>query len=109
MKIGGLRHKITIEKPVTAKNSLAAMTTTWVQFAQVWASIETLRGFDKTAAQANYPGANAKVVIRYISGLLPTMRLVYNNQIYSILGAPNNVDMRNRVIELTCETGVKSI
>jgi len=108
MIIGQLRHNIRIEVPVITKDKFGAPVTTWNLYSSVWASIESLKGYDKAAAAANYPGADATIVIRYLAGVLPTMRIVYGNQIYSILGIPNNVDLRNRSIELTCQTGIKA-
>lgn len=106
MRASKRRSLVQIEAPVQVKDKYQAVTTSWQLFAEVWASIETLRAYEKVAVAASWPGASHKVTIRYIEGILPTMRINFNNQIYSILGI-NDVDMRHRDIELTCESGVK--
>jgi head-tail adaptor len=108
MRIGERRQKVTIQVPVQTKDKFSAVTVVWNTFAVMWVAIETLKGFDKSNAAANYPGADVKITMKYFPGVLPTMRIVYLNQIYSILGQPENVDMRNRDLIFTCQTGVKA-
>lgn len=107
MRAGTKRCFITIETPVQVKQPNGSMVTTWVQFDKLWASIETLKAYEKTAAAATWPGADQKISFRYVDGVLPTMRINFNNVIYSILGI-NNVDMRNRELILTCQSGIKA-
>lgn len=106
MRAGQKRHIIRIEKPVKVKSSTGSVTTTWELFRNTWASIETLRGYEKQSAVASWPGSDTKIGFTYIAGLLPTMRVVYNGSIYSILNI-NDVEERRREIQLTCQSGVK--
>ena len=110
MRASTLRNRVRIEYPVQVKSATGAMTTTWSTFKDnVPASIETMKGINRQAAQAAWPGADVKICMRYISGLLPTMRIVFEDHIYSICGQPNDVDMRHRELEITAKTGVSSI
>lgn len=106
MQSGKNRHRITIEEAVKTKSSTGALSTTWKTFAETWASIETLKAYEKTAIETTMSKADKKVCFRYIAGVLPTMRIVYKGSIYSILGI-NNIEERNRELELICETGIK--
>lgn len=107
MQAGRRRSKIVIQSPVKTKGTTGGVVTTWVDFAEVFASIETLRTYEKQAAQSANPGADSMITIKYIAGLLPTMRISYNDKIYSILGI-NDIEERHRNIELTCQSGVKA-
>jgi len=106
VRAGQRRHKVRLEVPVQVKNKYNEMVTTWNLFASPYVSIETLKGFERAASNANWPGAEVKICMRYIAGVLPTMRVVHGTQVYSIVGKPNNLEGRNREIELTCSTGV---
>jgi SPP1 family predicted phage head-tail adaptor len=55
---------------------------------KVPASYEPLSSRDLFAAQAAQSEATVRFVIRYWSGLLPTMRIVYREAIYIIKGQP---------------------
>lgn len=105
MRIGRRRNLVTIETPVQTKQTNGSVKTTWEEFRKVWASIETLKAYEKTASATTWPGSDQKISLRYIDGVLPTMRVVYNNVAYAILGI-NNVDMRNRDLILTTKAGV---
>lgn len=108
MRAGARRCFIKIEVSTQVKQPNGSMLTVWNKYIQLWASIETLRGTEKVSAIAAYPSADQKICFRYVAGILPTMRVVYNDIIYSILNV-NNVDMRNREIELTTNSGVRAI
>ena len=105
MRAGTRRNFITIQTPVQEKQPNGSFKTVWQDYRQLWASIETLKAYEKTAAAATWPGSDQKISFRYIDGILPTMRVVYNNVIYAILGI-NNVEMRNRELILTTKAGV---
>ena len=102
-----MRSFITIQQPTKVKSGSGAMTTTWSTFKQVWAGIRTIRGVEKQSAESSWPGADSKIKIRYVSGLLPTMRISYNNIIYSIFDI-NDIDERHREVIFTCQSGAKS-
>lgn len=105
---GARRCKIRIEVPVQVKQKNGSMLTTWESYISLWASIATLKGNDRNTAAASWPEADVKMDFRYVAGILPTMRVVFNNKVYSILNVNNELE-RNRDIELTCKTGVSAI
>ena len=107
MRSGTLRSFIMIQQPGKVKSDSGAMTTTWSTFKQVWAGIRTMRGYEKQSAESSWPGADSKIKIRYVAGLLPTMRILYNNVIYSIFDI-DDIDERHREIIFTCQSGAKS-
>lgn len=108
IRSGQRRCFIRIEVSTQVKQPNGSMLTTWNPYIQLWAAIETLKGNDKLSSQATWPSADQKISFRYIAGILPTMRVVFNDVIYSILNV-NNVDMRNRDVVLTTNSGVRAV
>ena len=68
-----------------------------------------MRAYNLAAGQAVYPGADVIIRIRYRPGITSRMRIVdETGVIYSIIGQPNDVDRRHRIIEMHCQSGVKA-
>ncbi|HEJ1057374.1 TPA: phage head closure protein [Pseudomonas putida] len=90
MRLGRLNHLITIEHLVKTRDpvTLEFGESTWQKFAQVYAEVSPLSARDLIAAQAAQSEATARMVIRYRPGVLPTMRIVYRGEVYSIEGPP---------------------
>lgn len=107
VRSGQRRCFIRIEVATQVKQPNGSMLTTWNAYRSLWASIETLKGNEKVSANAVWPKADQKITFRYVAGILPTMRVFFNDKIYSILNV-NNVNERNREIILTTESGVKA-
>ena len=107
MRSGTLRNLITIQEPTKVKSDSGAMVATWSTFKQAWAGIRTIQGVEKQSAESTWPGADSKIKIRYIPGLLSTMRISFNDVIYSIFDI-NDVDERHREVIFTCQSGVKA-
>lgn len=99
MKIGALRHRITIEQATDARNAIGEMVPSWATFATVWASIEPLRGRELEAAQQRFAEASHEVVIRYLVGLVPKMRVKFGTRLFDI-GFVQNIEERNREMRL---------
>ena len=97
MKAGDLRHRIKIQS-VTITNDVE----TWADFAtSVPAAIEPLKGREYWEAQKINAEQATKIRIRYRTGVLPTMRVVWGTRIYKI-EAIMNIDERNRELHLVC-------
>ena len=91
MQAGRLRHRIDIEEqatprdPVTGEHGEPQWTARWRKCP---ARVEPLSARDLVAAKAAQSEATARMVIRYRTGVLPTMRIVYRGEVYSIEGPP---------------------
>lgn len=90
MRAGLLRHRITFQSPGLVQDPLTGeMLPGWATvWAKVPASVRPLSARDLIAAQAGQSEATARMVIRYRAGVLPTMRILYRDAVYSIQGPP---------------------
>ena len=108
MRAGDLRRRIVIQHQTKQQDpGTGEITTAWVDFARVWASVDPLSARDLIAAQASQSEASGRITIRYRSGVLPTMRILHRGQIFTIIGQP--LPDRNSGLEyltLVVATGV---
>lgn len=90
MRLGQLRHLIRIEEEVVPRDpiTLEFGEPVWQLFAEVYAKKSPLSARDLIAAKAAQSEASGRFQIRYLEGVLSTMRIVYGGEIYSIEGPP---------------------
>lgn len=91
MQAGKLRHRIDIEEMTILRDPMTGDygEPQWVaRWRKCPARVEPLSARDLVAAQAAQSETTARMVIRYRPGVLPTMRIVYRNEVYSIEGPP---------------------
>lgn len=87
MEAGKLRHRITIKKlAVTQDSTTGEMTEGWTTFDTVWASVEPLSVKEFIAAAATQSQIAARIIIRPLTGILPSMRVVHGSRTYNIIG-----------------------
>lgn len=111
MQAGKLRHRIDIEEqttprdPVTGEYGEPQWTARW---SRCPARVEPLSARDLVAAKAAQSEATARMVIRYRAGVLPTMRIVYRGDVYSIEGPPLEDDKSGQeYLTILVSKGVK--
>lgn len=111
MQAGKLRHRIDIQElvpvrdPVTLEFGEPEWVTRWEKCP---ARVEPLSARDLVAAQAAQSEATARMVIRYRPGVLPTMRIIYRGEVYSIEGPPLEDDKSGlEYLTLLVSKGVK--
>lgn len=100
LNAGDLRHRITIQQPTSATaNAYNERTDNWSTWATVWAKVEPLEGREAWAAAQAQSEVTHKVVLRYLSGVTPRMRIVFGSRILQIV-AVKNIEERSRVVEI---------
>ncbi|MBA1217270.1 phage head closure protein [Pseudomonas fulva] len=111
MQAGKLRHRIDIEEftqardPDTGEFAEPAWVAKWPKCP---ARVEPLSARDLVAAKAAQSEATARMVIRYRPGVLPTMRIIYRGQVYSIEGPPLEDDKSGQeYLTILVSKGVK--
>jgi SPP1 family predicted phage head-tail adaptor len=111
MLAGKLRHRIDIQELVAVRDpiTLEFGEPDWVtRWEKCPARVEPLSARDLVAAKAAQSEATGRMVIRYRQGLLPTMRIIYRDEIYSIEGPPLEDDKSGRdYLTILVSKGVK--
>ena len=108
MRAGPLRHRIVIERPYRTQDSETGATTIiWIQWAKPNARIEPLSVRDFMAAQTMQSAVAARIIIRYINGLKPEMRIKYRDKIYAILGVLPDIKSGFEYLTIAVSEGVR--
>lgn len=106
MRIGELNKRITIQKSTTETNENGFDAETWVKWKTVWAKVENLSIREYWAAKAIQAENTIKFTIRYLPGVLPTMRILFQDKQYNI-EPPQDVGFKHAYMEIKA-TEVKS-
>jgi SPP1 family predicted phage head-tail adaptor len=101
--VGGLRHRITIQKSTTAPDDYGQPIETWDDFATVWAERNDLTGREQWSAQQIQAEITTRFRIRYLSGISPLMRVVHGAETFEIVAPPQDPDGRRRDLHLLCK------
>ena len=101
MKAGLLRHRIKIEVGAETQNSFNEEVLDWSTFATRSASVSPLKGRELFDAQQRYSEVTHKIVMRYLAGVLPKMRVSFDSRFFDI-NAVLNIDERGIELHLLC-------
>jgi SPP1 family predicted phage head-tail adaptor len=105
VKIGKLRHRITIEQVTETQDADGSIVEIWSPFAVVQASIEPASGREYLAAQSIQADVTHRIILRFLTGIVPKMRVNYGSRIFDILSVIN-VGERNRELQLMCRESI---
>lgn len=107
MKIGKLRHRITLQEYIATRDSFGAEVEAWVDIGTVWASIEPLSGREFFAAQQVNAEVSTKITLRYRTGIKPEMRVLFAGRVFEIVSVIN-LEEKNIQLVLMCEEVLSS-
>jgi SPP1 family predicted phage head-tail adaptor len=105
---GRLRHRVTIQRPVTVQNvTTGELSTSWATVvANIAAAIEPLSVREFIAAQGMQSEITARIVIRYRAGLTAEMRIVHGSRVYNPQGWLADADSGLEYLTAPCSEGV---
>jgi len=95
MKAGKLRHLVQIQRYIEAPDDLGEPIKGYELFANAYAEIRPLLGRENFAEKQLNSTQTHKIKIRYIEGIESTMRIVFDNRIFELIGFPVNFEERN--------------
>ena len=99
MRTGRLRHRVKIQHYTESQNAFGEATKNWTDYATVWAAVEPVKGREFWESQQINAEITTKVTMRYLAGVKPKMRILYDTRIFEI-DSVINVDERNRELQL---------
>lgn len=101
MRIGRLRHRVTVEQVTRTTDGQGGWTEAWGTLATVRAGVEPLRGQERFEAQKLNARISHKVVIRFLSGVTAAHRVKFGDRYLTIEGVVN-INEKNQTMELYC-------
>ena len=107
MNAGKLNRRVTIEQKSVTRAANGEEIVAWTTVAEVWASVEQLRGREFFAAAQMQDAVDARIVIRYRTGIAREMRArVENGATYDVVGVVETP--AKTFIELMVVSGVRN-
>jgi SPP1 family predicted phage head-tail adaptor len=111
MQPGRLNKRVVIQQLVSgspSKDSFGEPLQTWENFAEeLWAAVEPVQGREFWAQQQVQSEVTVRVRIRYLSGVIADMRVVYGARILDIVSVIDPKE-RHEEMQLMCSEGVRN-
>lgn len=111
IRAGELRHRVLIERRSSTLDAAGRPAATWTEHATRWASIKRNPGNEVLAADQRTGRVPTVFLLRWLSGVLPEMRLTLLGQTprrFNIL-SPDDPDGRRKELHITAEELVEEV
>lgn len=92
MKIGPMRHRLVIQKPVESTSATGAVSATWATFATVWGRVKPMIGRERWEALQVQPDITHEVTIRALKGVNPEKRILAPKETTALSAAITTTD-----------------
>ena len=99
MRAGLLRHKVIIQQATETQASDGSVSQSWGTFATIWAQLRPERADEQFEGERFQARVYHRIFIRYLSGVIPKMRILYGSRVFEIQGIMNYQE-RNAMMEL---------
>lgn len=99
MKIGQLKHRITIKRLVSSINENGFETESYENFKVLWANVSNLHGKEYFEAAKIQKEKTVKFTCRSIKAVDETMKIAFNDKLYDIIFI-DNVKYENKYMEI---------
>jgi len=85
MRAGLNDRKVVIEQRTDSQDANGQLVPTWSTWKTVWMDLIPIKGTEQFEANRLTEKVDFRAKMRYIAGLLPTMRISYNSVYYDIV------------------------
>jgi len=86
MNAGRMDRRITLQRKSSSQDSFGQPIETWADISTVWAEVVPVSGNERFVSQQVIAEADTLFKIRYMSGLTPLDRVVYDGRTYDVKG-----------------------
>ncbi|CDH18565.1 phage head closure protein [Xenorhabdus bovienii] len=112
MRAGRLRHRITLQKNKSTRDTFGGVINNWEDVAEVWAEVIAISGRELVASGAVLSEATVRIWLRYRDDITTTNRIVYqgastHGKTFAIVAVIP--DPKHTRLELLCKGGVKYV
>lgn len=94
MRAGALDQRVTIQQVTETQDAAGGLVKAWSTFATVWARVEAIRGNEYFDAQVVQADLSHKLTIRYLSNVVPKMRISYGSRTLEIVSVLDDTNRR---------------
>lgn len=102
IRSGRLRHRVELQEPTVAQNTVGELVTTWTTIATVPAEVLDLRGREYLTAREAHAETTTKITLRYRDDLTRLWRVKHGARVFDV-EAVVDLQGRRRVLELMCK------
>ena len=99
MRIGDLKHRITIQAPTRVPDGMGNTDNTWTDRATIYAAIWPVSAKEQIASMGLVLTMTHRIRIRYRSDIKSDWRLKYKNSLFNIVSIVNP-NMENRMLDI---------
>lgn len=103
--IGALRHRVTIQRATETRGSDGSVVQAWSTYCTGRAEIVPLNGSEDYVAQGLSASVVYRITMRYRSGVVPKMRVLWGERVFEVASV-RNIDERRRWMVMNCEESV---
>lgn len=104
---GKYDQRVTLQQKTAGVDALGQDATTWADVVSFWAEVTPLRGREYFAAAQTQSAVDTRIVTRFRTGVLPTMRALWRGQPHEIVSVLPKGQRNRTELELMCIAGVK--
>ena len=104
---GGLRHRVKLQRRVSAPDAGGGIGLSWADIAELWAGVTPLRGREDQQGMRLVSLTSYRVRIRCRADISTADRIIFNQKILNIRSL-TDIDARGRWLECFCEEGAES-
>ena len=105
IKPGTFRHTIIIERMTKTPDGSGGNTVVWNTHKTLRSKISPISGRERVYAQRLEANVTHRILLRYVSDILPADRINYNGRYFQIR-ALLNLEEASRYLEISAEEGV---
>lgn len=98
MRPGPMRHRVLLQQRVTGVDAAGGALNTWEKFAIRWASMDRAAGSEVWNSAQRSGRVPAVFRLRYLEGVTPAMRLVFDGRTYNILSVVDQEGIRTELV-----------
>lgn len=92
MKIGDLRHRITLQAPTDYQDEYGQPMRTWTTYATVWAQVSA-SGMGESISGAQLSASESYAILcRYNASIKTNHRILFGEKVLNIVGPPRDLD-----------------
>jgi SPP1 family predicted phage head-tail adaptor len=102
VRAGKLRRRLVIQQAVETQGPTGEMAVSWGVFAEVWGSVEPLRGREFWAGKEQQAQVDTRIRIRYLEGVTPKMKVLDGSRVFLIY-AVIDPETRHIQLDLMCQ------